>query len=223
MQTASAAAASASSTRRGTGSLTGLGVEQDHDCAAAAVRRTRLDESDHLVAPGEELAHAVLEDGLAPRGAQPLAVHDAHAPQSQAPAFGEELRRRGGRLLGGEAMQVEIVLDHPVRAPELAQDLARQSGAKVRGIALDLCIVVQRCSRELVQHRALILETLGGNRRGRAAIGLDAVGRGDGPSVFHGIAKDAVLVALLHARLSRYLSASSAAMQPVPALVTAWR
>src|SRR5258706_15975970 len=120
-------------------------------------------------------------------------------------------------------MQVEIVLDHPMRAAQLAQYVARQARAQVRRVAFYFGIVVKGRARQLHQRRALVLEALGGNRRGRAAIRFDAIGRGEWPGVFHGVAKDVALVALLHVRLSRYLSASSAAMQPVPALVTAWR
>src|SRR5258706_561046 len=72
-----------------------------------------------------------------------------------------------------------------------------------------------------LHERALVLVALGRHGGARRSIGLYAIGGLDGRDIAHRLAE--ALVLFLHPRLSRYLSASSAAMQPVPALVTAWR
>ncbi len=136
-------------------------------------------------------------------------------------------RRRG--LLRGEPVQVEVVLNHPVRALELPQDVARQSRAQVGRVVLDLGVVVEGEARELGEDGLLVLAPLGGNRRRGNAVRLDAIGRRDRRHVAHRLAKHVIsrlmprASRLCHPRFSRYLSASSAAMHPVPALVTAWR
>src|SRR5512135_1392847 len=109
MPTASAQIASSASSQRGSGRLIASTLQQHDDRAASAVDRARLDEREHLVAAREHAPHAPLEDGLAPRRAQALAMHDAHAAQPPAPAIGEERRSLGGRLVAGEAVQVELL------------------------------------------------------------------------------------------------------------------
>jgi len=87
-------------------------------------------------------------------------VDDAHAAQPAPPRSREECGGLGHRLLRREPVQVEVVLDHPVRAAQFAQDVARQSGTQVRRVLLDLGIVVEREARELLDHRALVLVAL---------------------------------------------------------------
>ena len=136
--------------------------------AAAAPGRGRLDECEHVIALREGAPHAAFEHARA------LAVDHAHASRAAAARFGDERVDGVGGLRLGEAMQVRFVLDLPVHAPQLAQD--------VRGMA-------------------------------RAQVGTVVF--------FSRLAPSAVLAP--HPSVSRYLSASSAAMQPVPALVTACR
>src|SRR4051812_25613377 len=113
MPTATAANTSTASTMREMGSRTPLGFDEDDDGAGAAVDVARLDEGEHLVASREDLADALAQHGLAPHGAQALAVDDAHAAQPAPAGRDEEYRGFGDRLVAGESVQVQVVLDHP--------------------------------------------------------------------------------------------------------------
>src|SRR5690242_12425954 len=137
--------------------MAGSRPEEHDDRAAAAVHRARLHEGEHLVAARKELADAALEHRLPASRAQALAVDDPHAAQSAPAGVGEEARRLERRLVGGEAVQVELVLDHPVRAPELSQDVARKAGPQEERIVLELDVVAVGAEpRELLEHRALV-------------------------------------------------------------------
>src|SRR6185503_15696334 len=217
-------------------------LEQHDDRAAAAVDRARLHEGEHIVAAREQLADAALQHRLAPGRAQALAVHDAHAAQPAPAAAGEEHRGLGGRLDARQAMQVQVRLHDPVRAAKLPQDVARQPGPQVRRVVLDLVVIVESEAGKLVEHGLLVFVALGREGRGLGPWVFDSIGGRDGRDIPHGFAKLGVSrlaprlsrlaprasclaprARLLHPRLSRYLSASSAAMHPVPALVTACR
>src|SRR5678816_737324 len=111
MPTATAANTSTASTMREMGSRTRSGFDEDDDGAGAAVDVARLDERKHLVAAGEDLADALAQHGLASHRPQALAVDDAHAAKPAAARLGQEDGGLGDRLVAGEAVQVEIVLD----------------------------------------------------------------------------------------------------------------
>ena len=133
-------------------------------------------------------------------------------------------------------MQIEVVLDHPVAAPQAAQDLAREPVAQKDELfsRLERVLERDRSLERFGQGGALVAPALLRNRRRRRASQCPAPYRRDRLHVRHG-APEILIVdfgRLAHgrhrsipypARLSRYFSASSAAMQPLDALVTAWR
>jgi len=80
---------------------------------------------------------------LAADRAQTLAVDDAHAAQSAAPALRDEFRGGERGLLRVQPVQVEVILDHPVRAAQLAQDVAWQPGTQVARVVFDFDIVIK--------------------------------------------------------------------------------
>src|SRR2546423_6748531 len=91
MPTAKATSRSIAITARDTGRRgMGSAFEEDHDRAAAAVHRVRLDEREDVVAAREQPAHALLEDRLAADPAPALAMDDAHAAQPPPPRGAHE-------------------------------------------------------------------------------------------------------------------------------------
>ena len=164
--------------------------------------------------------------GSRPR-AQPLAVHDAHAAQARGACI-----RRGTRPSPRPPRRPSCHAgrDGPGSPSACAAACAgcrAAARAQVRRVVLDLRVVVGE-ARELGEDRLLVLVALGGNRRRRNAEGLDALAGRAGHALHRAPEEPGRLRAscrsrFFHPRLSRYLSASSAAMQPVPALVTAWR
>ena len=124
------------------------------------------------------------------------------------------------------AVQVELVLHHPAAAAQVAQHRARQAGAHEGRLVAALQAQVERFGREgFRQRRRLVLPALDRFRRRRRRFVVNLIGD-DRLCSGNRLAKQCALLLgrrapALHPRLSRYFSASSAAMQPVPALVTA--
>src|SRR5947208_5773385 len=93
---------------------------------------------EHFATPHELLADAALQHGLAAFRAQPLAMDDPNAAQPTTLAVREESGGGLHRLIARQTMQVQVVLDHPVRAPQLSKDVARQSLAEENRVVFEL-------------------------------------------------------------------------------------
>ena len=150
-------------------------------------------------------------------------------------------RNEGGhrlaRLGAGHAVQVELVLHHPVTAPQLAQHLPRQAVAEERRLLAGLERALRRRARAIAalgERRVLVEQRLDGDAESPARRRAWRGGSAQRHRVAHRRAEERGVVVVrrwrdrrtLHGatfpqRLSRYFSASSAAMQPEPALVTA--
>src|SRR5437763_978205 len=123
MPTASATGTSSPS-RLPSGSKGVLTFQQYQNGAAAALRRGRLAEGEHLFAQ-QPLPQQPLQHRLALARAEAFAVHDAHAAPATPAAMAQEFRDTDGGDVPVHAVQVELVLDHPVAAPQFGQDVAR--------------------------------------------------------------------------------------------------
>ena len=70
-------------------------------------------------------------------------MHDAYAAQAARGALVQESGDRDRRLVPVQAVQVDAVLDRPVAAPQLSQNLALEPGAQV-GLLADIERIVDR-------------------------------------------------------------------------------
>jgi hypothetical protein len=157
-------------------------------------------------------------------------VHDAHAAQAARRRRAHEFRHLLRCLPPVHAVQVEAVLYHPVAAPQPAQHLARHAIAQVGEFDAGVECVIHRhrAGDALGEDGALVAPGLRRHRRrGRVAQQL-AARLGERLDAGKCPAQRFAVVGVRHsapqaACRSRNFSASSAAMQPVAALVTAWR
>ena len=75
----------------------------------------------------EPAEHQFLSTGSRPGELQTLAVHDAHAAVSAAQGNCAEVGHRDAPV-AVHSMQIEVPLDHPATAAQVAQHVPRQAG-----------------------------------------------------------------------------------------------
>ncbi len=105
-------------------------------------------------------------------------MHDAHAAQAARQAVRQEFGDDRGRLVAGQPVQVDAVLDRPVAAAQLAQHLARHALAQVaeRLAGLERFVGRERAAQAFGERRGLVAPALMRDGRGRRALQRDAPG-----------------------------------------------
>src|SRR6185436_17503350 len=183
---------------------------------AAAIIRWRLAVGEHLLSLRQPSPQLGLENP------ESLAVHDAHAAPAAHEAMVEEFDQHRSRLVAVQPVQVDAVLDRPVAAAQLAQRLVRHALAQIAQFLARLeCFLDRKQACQAFRKGCgLVAPALLRHRRRRGRLHRYAFRALEWLDVGNGLAEF-----ILHAQPipSRNFSASSAAMQPVPALVTAWR
>src|SRR4051794_17067816 len=101
-------------------------LEKHHHRSTAPFRRARLAVGQYLVAPQEPCGDLALQHRLAVFRPQALAVHYAHATQSLARALREEFHEQLPGIGRVEAVEVELVLDDPVAAAQLPENVGAE-------------------------------------------------------------------------------------------------
>src|SRR5581483_4589490 len=96
-------------------------AQQDQHRAATARMARGFAVREHVVPVREPLAHLALEHRLAIRGGEALAVHDPHAAITALARLVQEVGEHVARFVGGVAVQVELRLQRPMPAPQLAE------------------------------------------------------------------------------------------------------
>src|SRR6266853_1089159 len=188
-----------------------------------------------------------LQHRLSSGRAQTLSMDHADAAQSALEASAKKFREQRPGLLPVEPVQIDNILHDPVPPPQLAQHIAGEAGSQVGWLfpGLDR-LIPGRGAGQTFEERVMSVEQRL-NRDGRRRLGLGphprrgfegccipnrvakqggfVVGKSATRAFAHGFVVGATPEAGRGAqrRPSRYFSASSAAMQPLPALVTACR
>src|SRR5947209_19267179 len=104
-----------------------------------------------------------------------LAVDDAHATHAPLPAVAQELADADRRHVPVHAVQIELVLDYPVAAPELAQHVAAEAFAEISELIARIHGVIEaQRSERFREHGALVAQALLGNCRNTPPMRLGA-------------------------------------------------
>src|SRR5260221_156511 len=104
-----------------------------------------------------------------------LAVDDAHAAEAPLPAVAQKLGDADGRHVPVHAVQIELVFNHPVAAPQLPQHVATQACAEIGELIAGVERVVQaQRSKRLREDGALVAQALLWNRETAAAVSFGA-------------------------------------------------
>lgn len=145
-----------------------LCFQQNDEGTSAALGSACLAKGHHFFLLHQPAAHLVLQYRLLVDGAKSLAVNDANATHAALDRIAQELGQRFARFLAPHAMQVELPLDHPVAASQLAQGICTDADA---GVAEFLIGVEQGIDVELVgqgffECRLLVRHALMRNRQG---------------------------------------------------------
>ena len=98
----------------------------------AAVGRARVGEREHVLMLHEPRFHFRLQHRLAPRRAVALAVDDANAAVARARRLAQKGRDALVRFVAAQAVQVDLVLQHPDATAELAHDVDADAMAPIR-------------------------------------------------------------------------------------------
>ena len=184
-----------------------------------AVPRWRRREGQHLVPLGQPLVELHLEHGSAGPGAQALAVHDADAAVALQQDVRHELPEHAPCLVGGEAVEVQFVLDGVLAPPQVLQHLE----GDVRPTKAQLLAVLQPDfagpdRQGFLQHCLLVRPGEAGPRRwrgfaqGHAAFGLDGLHGADQRPEICGVVRSRIFSTLPRHRRSSGLSRASASL-----------
>ena len=114
-------------------------------------------------------------------------MNDAHATHSVSERPRKETGQQFAGLLAVEPMQVDLVLDHPAPAPQVAQYAVGEAGAQVARFVAAFEPILKRDwpVQAFVQRRPLVGQVLQRAWRRHRAAEMDAIRRRQWPGIRH--------------------------------------
>ena len=106
-------------------------LQQHHQRPRATLRRSRLYKCQHFLLLCQPALNPAFEHRCLAGRAQSLAVHHAHTAQALLVDLADELAELLARLVNAQAVQIDLRLDGPLAAAQLARDVGAHPGPAI--------------------------------------------------------------------------------------------